>query len=136
MCRIFLKVSCVQKALSTLSGILYITFLADLIETLKSTSSHSTEDSFQRLASEKFGEVKYEIIRSSQLLSPLLTKEQQNEARLDRKFEEIINAAKASKSIGRMFSDGTVETLATPDSTFSTLDKNSNFGTHKRFFFE
>ncbi|CAG5095953.1 Oidioi.mRNA.OKI2018_I69.XSR.g14414.t1.cds [Oikopleura dioica] len=94
----------------------------------QSTSSHSTEDSFQRLASEKFGEVKYEIIRSSQLLSPLLTKEQQNEARLDRKFEEIINAAKASKSIGRMFSDGTVETLATPDSTFSTLDKNSNFG--------
>ena len=68
-------------------------------------------------------------------MSPLLTREQQNEARLDRKFEEIINAAKASKSIGRMFSDGTVETLATPDSTFSTLDKNSNFGTHKKFLF-
>lgn len=82
-----------------------------------------------QLATKEFGEVKYEIIRSSQLLSPLLTKEQQNEARLERKFEEIINAAKASKSIGRMFSDGTTDgTLATPDSTFSTLDKNSNFG--------
>jgi hypothetical protein len=95
---------------------------------LKTTT---TQDSFAQLATKEFGEVKYEIIRSSQLLSPLLMKEQQNEARLERKFEEIINAAKASKSIGRMFSDGAAEhgTLATPDSTFSTLDKNSNFGT-------